>query len=878
MSTNPLNNISQVYLEQIASPQLDERVRPGNVEKPLDKAAFKKRRRSLAGKEKSAEARSRGHVGKEWYNSGRTYSPDEAKRGRAKMADHERSTRKRSAIDPEAEDDNYSADKTKNPKKLRKQKAMGEFAKEEFEFWVNELVEEGYDLSDYTWEEMLDIYLDEAEGSYGATPKAYSSASKAKMTAKRKPFLKAMKSRTNPAGTSMPNTARKGMTADDRERARAGAAYGVGTRQDHDYPSEGPGGVTKNPKKLRKQKAMGELGESAVPGKPAERLGAVTAIPKSEQEAARERILAKTKAKREKMGEERNDEPGEGTRQKYGDMRGLDRSGAPTSFGGKWQSKERKEAGAAALARLNKEEIEIDEAGEKDPFGRPGGKYGGVKKGGGYDKGYQAMQKKLKELDKVKTEALDPVGKEDSDVDNDGKKGTNADKYLLKRRKAIGKAISTQEAKEVKRWWDDDGDGKGYEEGEVSGKFKRKKREVKEGFSNWRQDLIEIADVIEKEENKEKITEKKIKNKIKINPNMGEAVENLGGTLLEMLEIDEFDFILESTYDELLGEGYDEDDIEEALEFALTEANVTFGHDTSTGQKKKGNLLKDVGRLARQKLSSKVRGAKKAAKQAVATGARKVAKRALGVAREVEGGDKKPHTAERKPSTYRGAGAGQKERVSSGSYTPPIKKKVEKPADPWKGSSTVPQKPKPKPKAEKPTDPWEGSATTPLKAKATTKKATASTPKPKTATKKAAAPKAKAATTPKTKRKSKLDDLLASVRSESVLIDEKTLTAAETKEKERIVKSMKDKASDFEKRYPGRGKEVMYATATKMAKRMAEQALELNPKTEDKPTNKDNKKVDQQQDRMRQQEVQILQRKLQALRSAPKGTDPSITA
>jgi hypothetical protein len=37
---------------------------------------------------------------------------------------------------------------------------------------------------------------------------------------------------------------------------------------------------------------------------------------------------------------------------------------------------------------------------------------------------------------------------------------------------------SLQEKKEdkpVKRWWDDDGDGKGYEEGEVSGKFKKKK-------------------------------------------------------------------------------------------------------------------------------------------------------------------------------------------------------------------------------------------------------------------------------------------------------------------------------------------------------------------------------------------------------------------
>jgi len=40
--------------------------------------------------------------------------------------------------------------------------------------------------------------------------------------------------------------------------------------------------------------------ESAVPGKPAERLGAVTAIPKSEQDAARERTLAKAKAMRDK--------------------------------------------------------------------------------------------------------------------------------------------------------------------------------------------------------------------------------------------------------------------------------------------------------------------------------------------------------------------------------------------------------------------------------------------------------------------------------------------------------------------------------------------------------------------------------------------------
>ena len=55
------------------------------------------------------------------------------------------------------------------------------------------------------------------------------------------------------------------------------------------------------------------------------------------------------------------------------------------------------------------------------------------------------------------------------------------------------------------------------------------------------------------------------------------------------------------------------------------------------------------------------------------------------------------------------------------------------------------------------------------------------------------------------------------------LISEKTLTSAETSKKEEIVKSMKGKKADFEKRYPGRGEEVMYATATKTAKKVAEE-------------------------------------------------------
>jgi hypothetical protein len=105
-------------------------------------------------------------------------------------------------------------------------------------------------------------------------------------------------------------------------------------------------------------------------------------------------------------------------------------------------------------------------------------------------------------------EALDPVGQEDADIDNDGDTD-KSDKYLHNRRKAVGKAI--------------------------------KKKNVKEGFSDWRQDLSEVIGDVKKNNKSEdiKVTEKQITNKIKINPSLGEAVEELGGTLLEMVEIEE---------------------------------------------------------------------------------------------------------------------------------------------------------------------------------------------------------------------------------------------------------------------------------------------------------------------------------------------------
>ena len=58
------------------------------------------------------------------------------------------------------------------------------------------------------------------------------------------------------------------------------------------------------------------------------------------------------------------------------------------------------------------------------------------------DRAYLQMQKGSM----MKKEALDPVGKEDDDIDNDGKKNTKSDKYLKNRRNTISKAMNNESA------------------------------------------------------------------------------------------------------------------------------------------------------------------------------------------------------------------------------------------------------------------------------------------------------------------------------------------------------------------------------------------------------------------------------------------------
>ena len=159
-------------------------------------------------------------------------------------------------------------------------------------------------------------------------------------------------------------------------------------------------------------------------------------------------------------------------------------------------------------------------------------------------------------------EALDPVGQEDADVNNNDIDNDPSDKYIMKRRKAIGKAIAKRKrvseeltGNQYKIDVNNNNQIDSQDLEMLRAMKKKKKKSVKEGYSNWREDLKEIVDVVTKEQNPDQIKEKKVNNKIKINPTLSlntgmvgsfkESVETLGGTLLEMVEIDEFDSILD---------------------------------------------------------------------------------------------------------------------------------------------------------------------------------------------------------------------------------------------------------------------------------------------------------------------------------------------
>ena len=167
---------------------------------------------------------------------------------------------------------------------------------------------------------------------------------------------------------------------------------------------------------------------------------------------------------------------------------------------------------AVTLKGLNKEEIEIEESGVGYEAGKPAEKLGAVS---GIPKSEQeaarerikAKMAAKKAAKKVVESSYDPMDDDEFDHDeaeeNRGVSGKNNPKG-----------------------------------GKVLGK--KKKVVTKEQFYNWREEFIfEVEEPETDTEEKKHIKDKKVNNKVIINPPMKEAIEELGGTLIEMSEVEE---------------------------------------------------------------------------------------------------------------------------------------------------------------------------------------------------------------------------------------------------------------------------------------------------------------------------------------------------
>ena len=157
----------------------------------------------------------------------------------------------------------------------------------------------------------------------------------------------------------------------------------------------------------------------------------------------------------------------------------------------------------------------------------------------GYGSPYEGEKKKGEQTAKTKSgKGLDPVGKEDGDVNNDGKKD-KTDSYLMNRRKAIGKAMAKEgveldeadisdilarlEKKRISKGGDPDASPLGKKTGRAM-KAKQDQARKKAGLK-VEEFIGEVAETDKVDANKKKMDVMKGTNKVNINPDMKEEIK-----------------------------------------------------------------------------------------------------------------------------------------------------------------------------------------------------------------------------------------------------------------------------------------------------------------------------------------------------------------
>ena len=273
-------------------------------------------------------------------------------------------------------------------------------------------------------------------------------------------------------------------------------------------------------------------------------------------------------------------------------------------------------------------------AGETDGPGPNAPKRSGRKgRGSETDRGSGNAAKR-----RMSTEGLDPVGREDGDVNNDGKKD-GTDKYLMNRRKAIGKAIKKKMSEGVRDMDPEKGTA------ERKARLEKKRGMKMDDHPEYKKEEY-IPEVMTDSMDEKPIKEKKVKNTVKINPKMGESVEEIGGELIEAVEIfdileeitdQELRFISDKMIDEIVEEFFleaaDQDEDLEVLQQNLCESidlSISLLLEQDAGAEARKRLMSRPARASvMDRVKSAVKKGAKMARKAAVKGA-EVAGKAVG--------------------------------------------------------------------------------------------------------------------------------------------------------------------------------------------------------------------------------------------------------
>ena len=251
------------------------------------------------------------------------------------------------------------------------------------------------------------------------------------------------------------------------------------------------------------------------------------AIPKSEQDAAKKRVQDKTKKKQIEKGISSAGYTKEGldpvnpvaVKKKFANRkdRDLDNDG-DTDTSDKYLHKRRKAIAGAMKKRMSEGVRDMDpEKGTAERKARL------EKKRGMKLDDHPQYKKEVGEGIDFKGAAREQARRDKIQAEKDKKSPSSKDYRLAmgKFRPGASNAERAEGGRDVMR-----------EKGTSPTKKGKKMFE----HSSWRTDLSEV---MTDEIDSKPVKEKKINNKIKINPKLGEAVEELGGEILEVTEVDE---------------------------------------------------------------------------------------------------------------------------------------------------------------------------------------------------------------------------------------------------------------------------------------------------------------------------------------------------